>query len=249
LDLRGASFSLLPAAGDNGTYSLARVRAAFQVVIGTVCHVDLTPLVPPGSVASNLAGNTDTLLLIAAGPIQPGPCAPAATDNCVQFTFTGSFMVQGIVGVLAGLLPGDVPIVRIPVVNPAGVSQGVREVQCSAAGADGRAICGTAVTDPGVFVPVGGIVEVLVRRPVTATPPPALALRPPVPLLPPPLLLPPPGPPAPPPVPPPLVPREGAAFPEIPVIPEASSLLLFLAGGLVALGGLLAYRRLRRSDR
>lgn len=172
-----------------------------------------------------------------------------ATDNCVQFTFTGSFMVQGIVGVLAGLLPGDVPIVRIPVVNPAGVSQGVREVQCSAAGADGRAICGTAVTDPGFFVPVGGIVEVLVRRPVTATPTPAFALRPPVPLLPPPLPLPPPGPPAPPPVPPPLVPREGAAFPEIPVIPEASSLLLFLAGGLVALGGLLTYRRLWRSDR
>ena len=36
-----------------------------------------------------------------------------------------------------------------------------------------------------------------------------------------------------------------AAFPEVPVIPEADSLFL-LVGGLVALGGVVGYRSLRR---
>jgi uncharacterized repeat protein (TIGR01451 family) len=73
-----------------------------------------------------------------------------------------------------------------------------------------------------------------------------------LPLLPPPplMFLPPPPPPL---LPPPpgmgmgqmAAPR--AAFPEVPVIPEADSLFL-LVGGLVALGGLVGYRKLRRRD-
>src|SRR5439155_16448428 len=68
------------------------------------------------------------------------------------------------------------------------------------------------------------------------------------PLLPPPplQLLPPPLPPL---LPPPLAPAAGArapaAFPEVPVIPEADSLFL-VVGGLVALGGLVGLRSLRR---
>jgi hypothetical protein len=69
--------------------------------------------------------------------------------------------------------------------------------------------------------------------PLLPPPPP-----PPPPLLPPPLLLPPP--PA-----APMMTAPAQAFPAVPVIPEADSLIL-LVGGLVALGGLVGYRRLRR---
>jgi hypothetical protein len=78
-------------------------------------------------------------------------------------------------------------------------------------------------------------------------------LLPNLPLLPPPPLefIPPPPPPLlPPPPPAPMgamaAPRM-AGFPEVPVIPEADSLFL-LVGGLVALGGLVGYRKLRRRD-
>src|SRR5262249_29464131 len=71
---------------------------------------------------------------------------------------------------------------------------------------------------------------------------------PPFPLLPPPPLefIPPPPPPllpAPPPA--PLIAPPAAAVPSVPVIPESDSLVL-LVGGLVALGGLVGYRSLRR---
>jgi hypothetical protein len=65
---------------------------------------------------------------------------------------------------------------------------------------------------------------------------------------PPPLLLPPPPPPPPPllpPPPPPVMAGARAPMPEVPVIPEADSLLL-LVGGLAALGGLAAFRVVRR---
>jgi hypothetical protein len=69
-------------------------------------------------------------------------------------------------------------------------------------------------------------------------PPPPLEFIPP----PPPPLLPPP-----PPAPTGAMAPSRAAFPEVPVIPEADSLFLVI-GGLVALGGLVGYRRLRRRD-
>ncbi len=75
------------------------------------------------------------------------------------------------------------------------------------------------------------------------TPPIIIPLPPPLPPPPPPLLppplLPPPGPMG------ALAPPPRAAMPEVPVIPEADSLWL-LVGGLVALGGLVGYRRRRR---
>ena len=52
-------------------------------------------------------------ILVASGPLQLGPCATPATDNCLRTTNTGSFVV---VGTIVGLLQGDVPTVRIPVV-------------------------------------------------------------------------------------------------------------------------------------
>jgi hypothetical protein len=69
----------------------------------------------------------------------------------------------------------------------------------------------------------------------------------PPPILPPPPFLPPPPPPPPLLPPPPMAPPSmaGAAMPEVPVIPEADSLLL-LVGGLAALGGLAAFRVARR---
>jgi hypothetical protein len=72
------------------------------------------------------------------------------------------------------------------------------------------------------------------------------------PILPPPPLLPPPPPPPPllppPPMAPPMMaPPSAAAMPGVPVIPEADSLFL-LVGGLAALGGLVALRRMRRHD-
>jgi hypothetical protein len=71
---------------------------------------------------------------------------------------------------------------------------------------------------------------------------------PPFPLLPPPPLefIPPPPPPLlPPPPPGPLAAPAAPVMPSVPVIPEADSLVL-LVGGLVALGGLVGYRSLRR---
>jgi len=89
------------------------------------------------------------------------------------------------------------------------------------------------VTGPGV---VNNLLNNRIFLPNQAFfPPPPLEFIPP----PPPPLLPPP-PPAPTGM---MAPR--AAFPEVPVIPEADSLFL-VVGGLVALGGLVGYRSLRR---
>jgi hypothetical protein len=77
--------------------------------------------------------------------------------------------------------------------------------------------------------------------------PTTVIVPPPPPLLPPPPLqfLPPPPPPLlpPPPPPPPTAPQP--AYPEVPIIPEADSLFL-VVGGLVAAGGLVGLRGLRR---
>ncbi len=104
------------------------------------------------------------------------------------------------------------------------------------------------VTGTGVVPPiVPPIVPPVVPPPVF--PPAAPGINPP--LLPPPpqQFIPPPPPPLLPPPPPAptgaqVVPS-AAAYPAVPVIPEADSLLL-VVGGLVALGGLVGYRRLRR---
>jgi len=81
---------------------------------------------------------------------------------------------------------------------------------------------------------VGGNNIILPNLPIL--PPPPLEFIPP----PPPPLLPPP-----PPAPTGALAAPRAAFPDVPVIPEADSLFL-VVGGLVALGGLAGYRSLRR---
>jgi hypothetical protein len=106
---------------------------------------------------------------------------------------------------------------------------GLTVAVCFATAAAPVCVFGT-VTGPGVVNPV-----ILPNLPIL--PPPPLEFIPP----PPPPLLPPP-PPAPTGA---MAPR--AAFPDVPVIPEADSLFLVI-GGLVALGGLVGYRRLRRRD-
>jgi hypothetical protein len=211
--------------------STTTVPPAPCIGIGAICHADLT-------VVANANTLTGVQFLWASGPLQPGPCVPSDRTNCVETTNTGSFTVRM---TLVGLLPGDVPFVRIPVVNALGQPLGTRDLTCPAAGADGRSVCAGLIAEPGVFPLVGGIVEVRLTRPTPpgvvppapAQPVPVVLLPPPpprpllVPLLPPPLLLPPP-------------PLPVAA--EVPIIPEGDSGLLLLAG----LGALAVWAGLRR---
>jgi hypothetical protein len=112
----------------------------------------------------------------------------------------------------------------------------------AAAGALPLCVVGS-VTGPGVVPPIVPV------PPVAPVVPPAAAfLQPPLVPPPPAQFIPPPPPPLLPPPPP--APTGGlaapsGAFPAVPVIPEADSLFLVI-GGLVALGGLVGYRRLRR---
>ncbi len=175
--------------------------------LGAVCHALLGPSDPGASPR---------------GVLQPGPCGSAGGLNCLETTTTGSFTLRV---TLSGLAAGEVVAVQVPVGTAQGGALGTRQVGCPAVGANGVVTCAGGVAEAGVFPRVGGIVEVQRSRPQpTAT----VGV---VPLLPPPLL--PPASLAPPLV----VPREGAAFPEVPVIPEADSLLLLALGGLAVVVG------------
>ena len=185
---------------------------------------------------------TGAQFLWASGPLQPGPCSPPTATNCTETTNVGSFTVRL---TLVGLLPGDVPLVRIPVVNAVGQPLETREVTCPAAGADGRSVCTGFVSGAGIFPLIGGIVEVRLTR----TPPArgraadaggarggaaaaARAAAPGAGAAPPPPLPPPPGP---------------VAL-EVPIIPESDSGALLLVGlGLLAAGAVL--HRGRRHSR
>jgi hypothetical protein len=179
--------------------------------------------------------------------VLPGPCPVA--DNCVQFTITGSFTV---VGRLTGLPPGAAVSVIIPVVDASGRSLGTRTVSCGVASAAGIATCNAVVNEPGVFPAVGATAPPLATIPApsagaTSTGPgsgPSVRpLLPPLPPLPP--LLPPPPPPPPlvPMPPPPVFGPAAAAEPAgVPVIPEATTGGLLLAG-LLVLAGVSRWRR------
>jgi hypothetical protein len=199
--------------------------------VGTVCHADLVPVgggAGPGP------------LLVATGPLQPGPCVPAGAPLCAETATTGSFTVQAL---LTGLRAGDLPTLRLPVADAVGVPQGEREVACPPVGAAGSVTCTGTVAAPGLVPRLGGPVELRVTRPgptATATlptgPAPLLPPLPPplgLPVPPPPVGPPPAVPPGPPPV---FLPPAGPAA-EVPVIPEATSLLLLAAGlGLLLVG-------------
>jgi hypothetical protein len=174
---------------------------------------------------------------VASGPIQQGPCPSLTTSSCIEFDSSSTgFQVSGVE--LTGILPGEAPTVRIPVVDAAGTSRGFREVQCAPAAVDGRSTCNAAVNEPGVFPQLGGLKEVLVNRVRPAPLPPPLLppLLPLVPPLPPPL-----GPSAP--ALPPIERLHPAALPEVPVIPEAATLMLF-GIGIAALGVGIGLRKL-----
>jgi hypothetical protein len=211
--------------------------------VGTVCRANLT------TVGLSTSGGP----VVEVGTVVLGPCPSTTTDNCVQFTVTsgtGGFTVQGIVGPAQPfLIPGDLPILRIPVVDQFGTFS-TRDVQCAAVDGTGRSTCNATISDP-VWPQTGGQVEVRVARnqavilpPVANIPPPPLEF---VPQPPPPPLLPPGA---------PVPPLQGAAagapspparYPAVPVIPEADSLLL-LAGGLAAVGAFAWWRRNRQAE-
>ena len=104
---------------------------------GAPCHVALAP--PQGPTAS--------------GTIQTGSCPTATTNNCLQFTSTGSgFTVQG---VITGAGNRTVQVM-ISVVDAMGMPQGSHTVDCPPSFA-GQALCSTVV--PTVFAQVGGSVS------------------------------------------------------------------------------------------
>jgi hypothetical protein len=104
---------------------------------GAPCHVELSP--PQGPTAS--------------GMIQTGSCPTLTTNNCLQFTSTGSgFTVQG---VITGAGNRTVQV-TISVVDATGMPQGSHSVDCPPSFA-GQAVCSTVV--PTVFPQVGGSVS------------------------------------------------------------------------------------------
>jgi hypothetical protein len=178
-------------------------------------------------------------------------------------TRTGSMSFSLTSTVPAGLAAGIIPVAVFS------TDVGLQAVACNAPAAGaagtvytctgtitGNALAGStvAVCYTATSVCLLGTVTGGVNPPFPPPPPPF-----PPPLPPPPPPFPPPPPPPPPPFPPPgqfpVGPPPGAqvpppqaanaAYPGVPTIPEADSLLLTL-GGLLALGGLLGLRRLRR---
>ncbi|HEY7067437.1 MAG TPA: hypothetical protein VII06_38630 [Chloroflexota bacterium] len=234
-----ATSTATPLGGATATATTAATSTATAppcIGIGAICHADLT-------VVPNANSLTGVQFVWAAGPLLAGPCVPSDKTNCVETTNTGSFTVRA---TLVGLLPGDVPLIRIPVVNAAGLFLGTRDVACPAAGADSRSVCPGLVGEAGIFPQLGGIVQVLLTRP---TPPVPVVPVPPTPVQIIPIVLPPPPPPPPPLplLPPPmlLLPPPPLPMPEVPVVPEADSGALLLA----ALGALAAWAGLRRRSR
>src|SRR5205085_9426556 len=128
--------------------------------IGAVCHAPLTP-VPDGGESG--------VVLVAYGRVVAGPCSVADLPDCLAFTTVGSYTMRGAV---SGLLPGEIPTVRVP--EALGASgAGFRDLTCNAAGADGRSACDARVDAAGVTAREGGFVQVLVERAApTSTPTP-----------------------------------------------------------------------------
>jgi hypothetical protein len=184
------------------------------------------------------------------------PCAALVGQTCTitgadsgSCSVTGSMSCTNTATVPAGAAAGSTPIAVLSTTNGfefitcTQVLLGTTTVTCNGT-TTGNVLQGStkAVCFPGVTACVLGTVSG-----PGALPP---IILPNLPLLPPPPLefIPPPPPPLlPPPPPAPMGATRMAGFPEVPVIPEADSLFL-LVGGLVALGGLVGYRRLRRRE-
>jgi hypothetical protein len=219
------------------------------IVVGNFATVTPTP-------GTSLTTQQAIALVSASG--QTGvPCAVTPGDTCqVTGAVTGTGRVTSSMlwnvtatvpaGVGAGIVPvavfsttaGLEAIVCTPVVA------GVATVTCTGT-TTGNALQGSTVS---VVFAVGVIATGIVNGPGFAT-----LVPPPLPLLPPPLaLLPPPPPPLlPPPAPAPAgmtiaAPMSGGRFADVPVVPEADSVILVL-GGLAALGLVAGLRARRRT--
>lgn len=163
--------------------------------------------------------------VLAQGPLEPGMC-PRPLENCLTFTVNGDLAVSGMV---RGGQPGLAPQVVVPVVDGQGRPAGSRTLPCLPADGATRSPCDARLPGAGQRPQLGGIVQLLGQASVpTATATPTarsggIVAPPPVG---PALLL---GPGLPPPLLPPL---PGAVAPagEVPVIPEASTAGLLVAG-------------------
>src|SRR5205807_8739541 len=89
----------------------------------------------------------------ASATVLPGPC-PLGQAGCVQLTITGGFLVSGSV---AGLVPGAIPTLLIPVTTGSGAPAGTRSVTCAAADPAGTAQCAGVVSDPGIIPAAGSV--------------------------------------------------------------------------------------------
>lgn len=206
------------------------------VGIGAVCHSDLT-------VVPNADALTGVQFLWASERVVPGPCLSADQTNCVETVTTGSFTVRVR---LDALLPGDTPLLRIPVITATGALAGSRELTCPPAGPDGISVCPGFIGDPGIFPQLGGVAEVFLTRPTPPAPVggPPTPVGPLVPPLLPPLLPPPSIGLAPAPLLPPLLPGALSALrAEVPIVPEAPTVGTVLLGLLGLAGWAMGRRR------
>jgi uncharacterized repeat protein (TIGR01451 family) len=207
-----------------------------------------------------LAGPGAGLVRITKTDLPDPTVAGAQLTYTITVTNTAGFTVNGIT--VTDTLPANTTFVSAT--STAGTCTGTTTITCNigdlAAGATVTITiivvptplaCGTTLSNTAtVNGRIRGVAFTASDTATTQVNCPPLAV-PNLPILPPPPLefIPPPPPPLlppPPPAPTGAAPRM-APFPEVPVIPEADSLFL-LVGGLVALGGLVAYRRLRRRD-
>ena len=106
-------------------------------------------------------------------PVPLGP--PGAPAGALQFKGQGSFLVMGLI---IGLPQGAMPVVRIPVVNPAGAIVGVRDIFCNVADGNGVATCGGGIPEPGIFPQRGGVARLRIAGMVPPPPPPPAAESP-----------------------------------------------------------------------
>jgi hypothetical protein len=111
---------------------------------------------------------------LASRSIEQGACAPRAV-NCLQFSVGSGFSVQG---TLTNLLPGDVPLLRLPLGSASGAARGFQEVPCPAVGVAGQTPCTARVDEPGAAPLLDGTVELHVARNVSSAPPRAPATAP-----------------------------------------------------------------------
>jgi hypothetical protein len=235
--------------GATVTVRFPLVGGGTQAVVGTVTATPVPPLnvqqaiaqVPPSGLNGLPCGDTIGQTCQAVGAVQ----GSGAVTGSMTWTLTAT--------VLGGVVAGTVPVVVFTTTVGqegfpcAATVAGAPTVNCTVTTA-GNALLGSNVTV--VFAP--GVVSVgkvqgpgpLGLQALASAPPPLLPPPPPLPPLPPPppfgpALLPPP-PPSPLAVQPALLP---AAYPGVPVVPEADSLLL-LVGGLAVIGALAARRAL-----